>query len=424
MEDVQTLIVGAGVTGLATAAFLPAGSNVLVVEAEAEPGGYCRTVVQDGFVWDYSGHFFHFKNPQLEAWLVQRMGGQKVLRVDKRALIRFADRYVDFPFQKNIHQLPQQDFIGCLHDLYTAHRAGNPAAPNFKQMLINRLGNGICTRFLFPYNEKLYATDLANLDPDAMGRFFPHADFDAVMANMKAADNRSYNDTFTYPEGGAVQYVHALLSQVDPARVRLRERLLSVDLDGHTATTTSGTYHYERLVSSMPLPALLKACGLPHDASVFSWNKVLVFNLGFDAPGNINAHWVYYPQQDLRFYRVGFYNNIFGTDRLSLYVEVGLSADAPVDVEAERTRVLADLGAAGVTTKDHRLLSWHHVVLDPAYVHITGPGQKEVARVQQALRARGVYSAGRYGAWTYCSIEDNMLEAQALAARFSGTAQT
>jgi hypothetical protein len=26
-----------------------------------------------------------------------------------------------------------------------------------------------------------------------------------------------------------------------------------------------------------------------------------------------------------------------------------------------------------------------------------------------------VHSIGRYGAWTYCSIEDNMLEARALA---------
>ena len=33
--------------------------------------------------------------------------------------------------------------------------------------------------------------------------------------------------------------------------------------------------------------------------------------------------------------------------------------------------------------------------------------------------AHGVYSIGRYGGWTYCSIEDNLLETKALARRLS-----
>jgi protoporphyrinogen oxidase len=33
------------------------------------------------------------------------------------------------------------------------------------------------------------------------------------------------------------------------------------------------------------------------------------------------------------------------------------------------------------------------------------------------LRAHGVHSIGRYGGWTYCSIEDNIVEARALVAQ-------
>ena len=54
MESVKHLIVGAGISGLATAAFLK-DQDVLVLEADAEIGGYCKTVLKDGFVWDYSG---------------------------------------------------------------------------------------------------------------------------------------------------------------------------------------------------------------------------------------------------------------------------------------------------------------------------------------------------------------------------------
>ncbi len=66
MEAVRTLIIGAGVSGLATAAAL-ADTDYLVLEADTEIGGYCKTVKRDGFVWDYSGHFFHFKHPDIEA---------------------------------------------------------------------------------------------------------------------------------------------------------------------------------------------------------------------------------------------------------------------------------------------------------------------------------------------------------------------
>jgi hypothetical protein len=34
------------------------------------------------------------------------------------------------------------------------------------------------------------------------------------------------------------------------------------------------------------------------------------------------------------------------------------------------------------------------------------------------LAARGVHSIGRYGGWTYCSIEDNIVEARALVREF------
>jgi hypothetical protein len=36
--------------------------------------------------------------------------------------------------------------------------------------------------------------------------------------------------------------------------------------------------------------------------------------------------------------------------------------------------------------------------------------------VHAALAEHGVHSIGRYGGWTYCSIEDNIVEARALVA--------
>jgi protoporphyrinogen oxidase len=418
MTDVDTLIIGAGISGLATAAALPASQRTVVLERDAEPGGYCKTVKRDGFVWDYSGHFFHFKHPEIEAWLKERMPGQRILTVEKKSFVRFAGKLIDFPFQKNIHQLPQADFIDCLYDLYFARAAGQPKQPeeNFKQMLFARFGKAIAEKFLIPYNEKLYATDLANLDRDAMGRFFPDADLTDIIRNMKQADNASYNAAFTYPEGGAIEYVNALLSAVPKGAVQLSQALVAIDLDARVASTASGSYRYKHLVSSMPFPRLLEACGLQVPADTFSWNQVLVFNLGFDRKGPRDVHWMYYPGRELPFYRVGFYDNIFDTERMSLYVELGYDRHATIDVPAARAAVLEGLRRDGLVT-DHELLAEHSVVMNPAYVHITQRSLAQVARLKGELEAKGVHSIGRYGGWTYCSIEDNIVEARALAAR-------
>ena len=417
VEDADVVCIGAGVSGLGFANWyreLHPEARVVVLEAEAEPGGYCRTVAQDGFVWDYSGHFFHFKHPHVEAWLRARMPGQDIRTVVKKSFIRYAGHDIDFPFQKNIHQLPKAEFLECLVDVFFRPTGDAPPA-SFKEMLYRRLGTAITEKFLRPYNEKLYATDLDRLDPDAMGRFFPHADIADIIANMRpGASDGGYNATFTYPAGGAIQYINALLVDLPPEAVACGEPALSIDLGAREVVTPKRRLRFGKVVSSAPLPALARMCGVVHDASLFTSNKVLVFNLGFDRKGMRDIHWMYFPDRSLSFYRVGWYDNILESDRMSLYVEIGAKHDATFDVDALRERVLADLAREKIVD-GHRLVSHHHVVLDPAYVHITKASIAETQRIRDGLALAGVHSVGRYGAWTYCSIEDNLLETQALA---------
>ena len=421
MDTVEHLVIGAGMSGLSFASSIRAEAarrgrpvpEVLVLEADSEPGGYCKTVVKDGFVWDYSGHFFHFKHKEIEEWLRARMPGE-IKTVEKKSYVRFKGLDVDFPFQKNIHQLPHADFIECLHDLYFRAQQGDGLAKNFSEMLFQRFGRGIAERFLIPYNEKLYACDLATLDVDAMGRFFPHADIADIIRNMKAADNASYNASFTYPRGGAIQYVNALLSDLPEDAVRYRESLVGIDLAKRIATTSQRQIRYGKLVSSAPLDRLARMTGLGFDEKAFTYNRVLVFNLGFDRKGPSDVHWMYFPDRALSFYRVGFYDNIWDDDRMSLYVEIGCPKEGPVDIAGTRARVLADLAKEKIIG-EHKLVAEHHVLMDPAYVHITKASLAEVSRLKPILAAGGVYPVGRYGGWTYCSIEDNIVETRALA---------
>jgi hypothetical protein len=167
------------------------------------------------------------------------------------------------------------------------------------------------------------------------------------------------------------------------------------------------------MVSSAPFNRFAAMCALDHDPATWAWNKVLIFNLGFNAKGQRNVHWVYYPSRETVFYRVGWYDNIFDSDRLSIYVEIGFPADARIDAAAMRERVLSDLKRERVVS-GQKLVAEHSVVLDPAYVHVTKRSLAEHQRLAAILKAHGVWSLGRYGGWTYCAIEDNIVEARAL----------
>lgn len=408
------LIIGAGISGLSYAA--ATGNDYQIIEAEDQIGGYCKTIYKDGFIWDYSGHFFHFQHPELRDYVMQNISPDEMLTVQKHTQILYKDRHVDFPFQMNIHQLEQEEFIDCLYDLFSIPEGAT--SDTFKQMLYAKFGRSIAEKFLIPYNSKLYATDLDRLDVDAMGRFFPYADKEQIVRNFRHPEGKSYNATFLYPKEGCIRIVNSVASHVDMSRVSLGERLLSIDPATHTAVTDKRTLRYDRLISSMPLPKLLDLCGIDYNKDIYTWNKVLVFNLGFDTKGPEKRNcWMYIPESKYLFYRVGFYDNIIGQDRMSLYVEIGFAKDQAVgDIDSLLKRTIEDLRAAAIVTDQH-LVAEHHVLMDPAYVHITKHSEEDKVEKMALLAQKDIYSIGRYGEWKYCSLEDNMHDAFTLAER-------
>lgn len=406
------LIVGAGISGLSYAAATQ--NDYLIVEKESEIGGYCRTVYSGDYVWDYSGHFFHFQREEIKNYVMSRLSDEDVLKVYKFTQIYYKDRHVDFPFQMNIHQLEKEEFIDCLYDLFTIEN--DAKIDSFKSMLYAKFGKSIAEKFLIPYNEKLYATDLDKLDVDAMGRFFPYANKEQIVKNFRNSSNQSYNAFFLYPKKGVVRVVESIASHVDKSRISLGEYLVSVDRVNKIATTNKRTIQFDNLISTIPFPKLLDMCSLSYDKSIYSWNKVLVFNLGFDKKGpEVKNNWIYFPDRELVFYRVGFYDNIIGQDKMSLYVEIGFDHnEEDIRVEELKNRVLNDLKKVGIIT-DQMLVASHYVIMDPAYVHITSQSEKDKLQKKEVLSKDCIYSIGRYGSWTYCSLEDNIHEAFCLA---------
>ena len=384
------LIVGAGISGLTFANY--SDDDYLIVEKEKEVGGYCRTVKRNGYTWDFGGHFFHFKT----------------------------GKFIDFPFQTNIHQLEKDEFIDCLYDLF--NKSEKEKYDNFLDMLYGKFGKSIVEKFLKPYNEKLYATDLRNLDVDAMGRFFPYADKEAIINNMKNSKVNSYNSTFLYPKNGAGSFIEILYNNLDKNKVLLNTKVESIDLKEKRAQLSNGkSVEYEYLINTMPLNKFLKAI-TGHDELLkeLSYNKVLILNLGFDkaSPRCKEEHWIYIPDKNCNFYRAGFYNNILGDEKLSMYIEIGFNKDDKITdkiIEKELNETLINLKKENIIDDTMKLIDYEPIVMDPAYVHINTETTKKIDLLKDKLKKQNVYTIGRYGAWIYNSMEDSMISAKELA---------
>lgn len=410
------LIIGAGISGLTFANYVK--NDYIILEKENEIGGYCRTIKKGDFIWDYAGHFFHFKTEEFKKIFMDKVEKQDIIYKNKCTKILYKDELIDYPFQTNIHQLQKQDFIDCLYDLF--NKEEKEKYDNFLDMLYGKFGKSIVEKFLKPYNEKLYACDLQNLDKDAMGRFFPYADKEQIINNMKKNEDISYNNKFMYPKNGAGSFMDILYDNLDKDRVKLNTTIKNIDIENKIVTTDKGeVYEYEYLINTAPLNHFLQLFNKEVYDNLereLSYNKVLVFNLGFNKKSNFNKeHWIYIPDKKINYYRIGFYDNILDFDKLSMYIEIGYDKDADIDIEKQLELTLQNLKENKIIDDTMKLEEYVSIIMDPAYVHINEETENKITELKEDLSRENIYTIGRYGAWTYCSMEDCMVEAKKLS---------
>ena len=412
MKKIKYLIIWAWITWISFANFKK-DDDYLILEWSNEIWGYCKTIKKWDFVWDYSGHFFHFQNKEIHDLVFKNLEKEDLINIENKITsIYYKNDYIDFPFQKNIHQLKKEDFIECLYDLY---KRTWEKSNSFKNMVINNFWQWIANKFLIPYNEKLYCTDLDFLDKYAMGRFFPYASFDEIIENFKNSNNQSYNNTFTYHKWWAIEYIKSLVKNIDENKILLNQKIIKINTsEKYVISSTWEQFKYENLINTSPLDSFLDILWDNSSKKILTANKVLVFNIGFNKWLNNKNHWIYFPEKEYSFYRVWLYNNIMWTKKLSLYIEIWLKNNEKYNENQILQNVLKDLKLVWLIDS-HEIEEYSTVIMNPAYVHIK-PWLKEYKKkLFSILENNNIYSIWRYWEWKYCSIEDNIIDAKNLS---------
>lgn len=418
---IQTLIAGGGLAGLACARELADSSrSYLLLEKQKEVGGLCRSVLDRGFSFDYTGHFLHFHKPTMRQWASRFIG--KVFKERRRhAVIYSQGGYSEYPYQENNAGLPstiaRENVLGYL-EAALHRRFGKPqslSTQNFERWCLEAFGPGISRHFMFPYNRKLWKFPLDQLTTHWMGRFVPSPKIRETVEGALTAkpSDSGYNATFLYPDRGGISLLPQGIAQGLSALWR-GAAIQRIDLKRRKAWLHSGfEIDFEFLVSSLPLPQLAAlTAGLPPQLKFKSkqLKATSIYNINFGLKGKqtIPYSWVYFPESSFQFHRAGSVSACVPTvaprGHFSLYVEFSYRGSKPDPAQLGR-HAIQKLKKLGWIQSEKQIVSRVDLDLPGAYVLYDRHRDEAVRELLGFYEKKGVYSVGRYGRWEYGSME-------------------
>ena len=414
----RIVIIGAGPCGLGCARELDrlGHRNWLVLERSDRPGGLASSVLDPaGFTWDLGGHvvFSHFG--EFDALLDEVMNGD-VLHHERSSYIRFADRWVPYPFQHNLRYLPDAARDECLAGLAVA--AGAAEDLDFAAWMEAVFGEGITRHFMRPYNAKVWATAPEGMSSGWIGERVAVVDYARALRNVRERrDDRGWgpNNKFAFPAAGGTGEIWRRVAGRLAERIRYDSEVSLIDPDAGTVKIAGGgEERYAALVSTMPLDRLVAALADPPPplaaaAARLRHNGVYMVGVGYEVPCSSEKSWMYFPHADVPFYRATNFAkyaaaNVPGADTerfCSFMTETSFSDEHPVPRTGLEDRVEAGLRAVGLVEGRTPVASVHVERIEYAYPIPTLDRDAALEEIQPWLMDHGIFSRGRFGSWRY-----------------------
>jgi UDP-galactopyranose mutase len=471
------IVVGAGPTGLSAAYHL--GESAVLLERNANVGGWCRSIYVDGFTFDYAGHIMFSAEPYVHQ-LYQMLLGKNVHWQDREAWIYSKGVYTRYPFQGSLYGLPpkviQECIVGAIEARYGTLKparkpngkangscqngaarngikdgvkdccadgiieattplgvpgsvAGPAEARNFEEFIYKVWGAGIAKHFAIPYNRKLWAVPLDEMETSWLGGRVPMPDLEEMIEGALSPTPKPMgpNARFGYPlRGGFQRLMDGFLPHLK-GELRVNCAVVRVSPARRTVTLADGSeLPYECLISTMPLPALVRQLGseapaeIRAAASTLRHVSVRTVHIGVGRENLTEKHWIYYPE-DTVFHRIFVqgnaspYCNAAGGFGISCEITYSPHKPLPCDGEALVERCIQDCCKVGIFKPEDPILATAQCDLPYAYVVYDHGRARAVAHIREWLEERGILLAGRYSEWEYYNSDHAFIAGQKAA---------
>jgi UDP-galactopyranose mutase len=455
----KTVVIGAGPTGLSAAYHL--GKDSILVEQNPMVGGWCRSIEDKGFTFDYAGHIMFSNDPYVHQ-MYEMLLGDNVHWQDREAWIFSKGVYTRYPFQGSLYGLPpaviKECVVGAIEARFGSMKANaKPAegktgangaicatgdikdccadgilestaklgAPDggsaaggprsFEEFIYKVWGAGIAKHFAVPYNKKLWAVPLAEMEISWLGGRVPMPDLEEMIEGALSPSPKPMgpNARFGYPlRGGFQALMNGFLPHLQ-GELLLNSRVVAVSPRRRTVRLQSGReIGYEHLINTMPLPVLVRLMGdeapaaIRAAASALRHVSVRCVNIGVGREKLTDKHWIYYPE-DTVFHRIFVQGNASphcnakGGFGLTCEITYSEYKPLPCDGDALIRRCIEDCHKVGFFRKDDPIWAANQVDLPYAYVVYDHGRKQRVDMIREWLEGLGILLAGRYSEWEY-----------------------
>ena len=404
-------------------------------------GGLLRSAYIDGYTFDSGGsHIIFSRDRRKLEYLLEIADRDRLIRHRRDTRVYYRGRYIKYPFENGIYMLPPRERYEILRDMvqaYVARACGELEPPrNFGEWLRYVFGEALSSKYLAPYNEKLWKRDLSEISLEWVGGRVPNPPIEDVMKSAVGIPTEGYTHqlNFYYPrERGIEALVEALRGKVvSMGRVQVIcgvkvEEMESLGKRGVRIHTEDGrSFDGDYVVSTAPLPETLEMLkDVPRRirrlAENLDYNSLIVVGVGGKARRGLPYHWVYFPQRDISFHRLAFLSNYSSRmaprGRVSFLAEVSVRGNSESLKEDKVARkVIEDLELLGLISASSvevvETWTWKY-----AYVVYRHGYSETVRRLRSFLAKKRVIPLGRFGEWAYINMDETAHRARVAALR-------
>ncbi|MCX6776187.1 MAG: FAD-dependent oxidoreductase [Candidatus Micrarchaeota archaeon] len=415
-------ILGGGLSGLTLGFHLKKDFEIL--EKNSECGGLCRSLTEEGFTFDYGGsHVIFTKDKDVFNLYRKLLHGNWVKR-KRNSKILFKGRYIKYPFENGLYQLPKQDNYECISsfikNLIEVSKGKVKKPTNFQEWMYYTFGKGITEKYLIPYNRKIWNYPPGKLSLELLASGIPMPPAEDIIKSSLGIKTEGYHQNliFYYPIQGGINAL------VKPMEEKLRDKITynfevkSVAREGGKFTVSDGKEErkYDKLVSCMPIPDLIDSMdGVPKDVKEaknnLKYNSLITVMVGIDEPRINNISWMYIPaEEDGDFNRLSFPFNfsryVAPEGKSSVLVEITCLPNDPLLKQSDDKilkQVVKDLERLGfarnskISYRNVRRSEYAYVIYDLDY-------NKNSSKVFKFLKKRRIESCGRFAEFKYMNM--------------------
>ncbi len=395
-----------------------------IYDKNAYYGGHAASFFDSGFIFDDGPHVSFTSNNRIKK-LFEESVNYKFEEISANVNNFWQGHWIKHPAQCNLFGLPEYLIKKILHEIDGLQSEKITQIRNYKDWLISNFGRTFSMTFPMEYCKKYHTVSADNMSTNWIGPRVYKPDMKEVIDGAFNPETKDvhYVKSFRYPTfGGFVSFLNKFIKS---HQILLNHEANKIDFKQKAITFyNNGTKKFDHLISSIPLPQLIKIINdVPSDVKTavdkLACTTAVIVNIGVDRCQLSEAVWTYFYDSDYIFSRISFpallSKKMTPHKMGSIQAEIYFSNKyRPLRCKANDLikPVIRDLKRCGIIMESDKIIFSKSSIINYANIIFDLDREKALKIVHGFLDDIGLAYCGRYGLWGYQWTDESFISGE------------